>query len=252
MKRHWRVGTWSMGIALLAMGVLLLISRFDGSQWLDLSLFWWPVILVFLGLEILIYLWISPEENPVLRYDIFSVLLLSLLGAGYTTIAVLNSTGLLEEVRSTVGSREVRIEAEPLQLPLGSEVSRIVLQGGGFWNGRLLLDSADSNINEVRAFGTCRYNIGKMEADPKALPLVMTNQVGGTLYVEPQRPPAFQHLRGNYIPSCTLTIVLPADKQVDIAPDIGVSMVAGAKVPSNWRFVDYAELKDRISQPTSR
>jgi len=244
MKRHWRVGTWSMGIALLAMGALLLISRFDGSQWLDLSLFWWPVILVFLGLEILIYLWISPEKNPVLRYDIFSIILLSLLGAGYTMIAVLNSTGLLEEVRSTIGSREVHIEAEPLQLPLEEEVSRIVLQGGSFWNGRLLLDSADSSNNEVRAFGTCRYTIGKLEADPQSIPLVRTNQVGGTLYLEPQRPPTSLHLRGNYIPSCALTIVLPANKQVDIAPDIGVSMVAGAKTPSNWRFVDYTELKD--------
>jgi len=244
MKRHWRVGTWSMGIALLAMGALLLISRFDGSEWLDLSMFWWPVILVFLGLEILIYLWISPENNPVLRYDIFSIILLSLLGAGYTMIAVLNSTGLLEEVRSTIGSREVHIEAEPLQLPLEGEVSRIVLQGSGFWNGRLLLDSADSNNNEVRAFGTCRYNIGKTEVKPESIPLVMTNQVGGTLYVEPQRPPALLHLRGNHIPTCTLTIVLPSDKRVDIAPDIGVSMVAGAEAPSNWRFVDYTTIKD--------
>jgi len=51
--RKWRVGTISMGILLVATGILLLLGEIKGISGAMLILRWWPVILIVLGVEIL-------------------------------------------------------------------------------------------------------------------------------------------------------------------------------------------------------
>jgi heme/copper-type cytochrome/quinol oxidase subunit 4 len=71
--RKWRVGTFSMGLLLVAVGFLLLISEFAGWNGVGVIIRWWPVILIVLGLEILIYLSLSREEQPRVKFDGFSI-----------------------------------------------------------------------------------------------------------------------------------------------------------------------------------
>lgn len=83
--RKWRVGTISMGILLIATGILLLLSEFQGYNGAALILRWWPVILIILGLEILAYLVFSREEQPRIRFDglsIFLTVFIILVSAG--------------------------------------------------------------------------------------------------------------------------------------------------------------------------
>src|SRR5690625_7952784 len=71
--RTWRVGSISMGVSLLLLGVLLLLSQFFQVKVTTIFLTWWPVILIVLGLELLVYLFLSKQENPVIKYDFLSV-----------------------------------------------------------------------------------------------------------------------------------------------------------------------------------
>lgn len=73
--RRWRVGTVSMGLLLVAIGILLLISEIQGYNAARLILRWWPVILIILGVEILAYVGFSKDEQPKIKFDGFSIFL---------------------------------------------------------------------------------------------------------------------------------------------------------------------------------
>lgn len=77
--RKWRVGTISMGLLLIATGLILVISEFQGFNGAGLILRWWPVILIVLGLEILVYILFSKEEQPKIKYDGLSIFLVILV-----------------------------------------------------------------------------------------------------------------------------------------------------------------------------
>ncbi|NRD77721.1 hypothetical protein HPT25_09715 [Bacillus sp. BRMEA1] len=78
--RIWRVGTFSMGALLVLLGLLLFLSKFFELSIVQVMTAWWPILLIVLGIEILLYLFWSRQENPVLRYDILSIFFVGLLG----------------------------------------------------------------------------------------------------------------------------------------------------------------------------
>ncbi|UWG99285.1 DUF4097 domain-containing protein [Dehalobacter sp. DCM] len=87
--RRWRVGTISMGILLIATGLLLLLSELNGINGARIIMRWWPVILIFLGIEVLAYLALSKsngEEQPKLKFDGLSIFL--------TIVIILVSSGV--------------------------------------------------------------------------------------------------------------------------------------------------------------
>ncbi|UVI29904.1 hypothetical protein [Paenibacillus spongiae] len=237
--RQWRVGTWSMGIALTIMGVLLVTSQFNGSKWLDQGLLWWPLLFMLVGLEILVYLWRSPGEHPVLRYDLFSMFFIGLIGAGSLLFTTASATGIVDELRSAIGAREVRTEVKPIQLAIPPEVGRIVVQGEHNWNGRVLIDPVKMKSPEVNAFGACRYTIGKDEQQPEGMTMISTHQAGDTLYLTASRPIEERLLFNESSSSCTLTVVLPADTAVEVQQSLNASLVSEAKLPAKWKFTAY-------------
>jgi len=80
MKR-WRVGSLSMGLILLASGILMLVSLIIRINVLDVLLTFWPVIMICLGIEILLHLFVrkSDDSDSKLRYDTLSILFISFL-----------------------------------------------------------------------------------------------------------------------------------------------------------------------------
>lgn len=71
--RTWRVGTFSMGLSIISLGCFLLFSVIQGTKVLDSLTAWWPVLLIILGVEILLYLLFSKKEQSFIKYDIFSI-----------------------------------------------------------------------------------------------------------------------------------------------------------------------------------
>ncbi|MCQ6561878.1 hypothetical protein [Paenibacillus mendelii] len=239
MSRQWRVGTWSMGIALTVMGVLLVTSQFNGARWLDQGLLWWPLLFILVGMEILVYLWRSPGEHPVLRYDVFSMFFIGLLGAGCLLFTTASATGIIDELRSTLGAREVQVEAQPLKLAIPAEVVRIVLQGDNVWGGRLQVDPSKAGSPAIHAFGACKYTIGKAEQQPDGVELIRTHQAGDTLYLTVNRPVEPRLLFTDNQTSCMLTVVLPSDKIVEVQRSVNAVLVSEAKLPKKWTFASY-------------
>ncbi|REE84472.1 hypothetical protein A8990_1146 [Paenibacillus taihuensis] len=235
--RQWRVGTWSMGAALIAMGIMLLASSLGGFQWFDQGIVWWPMLLILLGLEIVIYLWRSKSEqqSAVLRYDLFSIIVVAALGGCCLVFTTVSATGLLDEVRGSIGSREVRVEAQEISERIAANVKKIVVQGENYWNGRIHLDADGSDAGQLSAFGACRYDLQKDAAAPGSPELVVARQAGETLYVTVNRPSEERHMLNDGTPSCDVTIVLPSEQQVMVRPEIGMQLPAGSKLPAGWQ-----------------
>ena len=74
--RQWRVGTFSIGILFIALGVLMLAAPVYGLSASQLIFKWWPVILIMLGLEILVYVLLSRQEEPRIKFDGFSIFII--------------------------------------------------------------------------------------------------------------------------------------------------------------------------------
>ena len=70
-----------MGLVLVTSGVLMLVSLVVRVNMLDILLTFWPVILICLGIEILLHLFVkkSDDTNGKLRYDALSILFIGFL-----------------------------------------------------------------------------------------------------------------------------------------------------------------------------
>ena len=61
--------------------VLFTIFSRKGIQVLDTLTAWWPVLLIILGAEVLLYLLFSKKEQSFIKYDIFSIFFIGVLGS---------------------------------------------------------------------------------------------------------------------------------------------------------------------------
>ena len=67
---------------------------------------WWPVILVVLGIEILVFLFLSRQEKPFLKYDFLSIFFVGVIGTVGIGFSLLSSTGILEKMDDWLNREE--------------------------------------------------------------------------------------------------------------------------------------------------
>lgn len=82
-----------MGLLLIALGVIMLVSQILEISLLDQILKWWPVALIMIGLEILIYVFLSKQDEPKVKFDVFSIIIISILLMA--SVGVYAVTGLI-------------------------------------------------------------------------------------------------------------------------------------------------------------
>ena len=77
--KHWRVGSLSMGLILIATGITMLVSLVVRVDMLKILLTFWPIVLICLGIEILLHLFVKKGDDSKLRYDGLSIFFISFL-----------------------------------------------------------------------------------------------------------------------------------------------------------------------------
>lgn len=77
--RQWKVGTTSLGILLILMGVIWIYSTITGISLVSTLFKWWPIILIMLGIEVLIYSLMPKKENTKVKFDGISILVIILI-----------------------------------------------------------------------------------------------------------------------------------------------------------------------------
>ncbi|MHC2209805.1 hypothetical protein ACVLD2_004047 [Paenibacillus sp. PvR052] len=209
--RTWRVGTLSMGLSLIFLGVTLFLSQLKGLDAFDTFFAWWPILFVLLGLEILIYLIWMRKENSVVRYDLMSVFFVGLLFISSLGFAFLTSIGVLGEVRRMVGTVERTVDLPEVREAVGDGVKRIIVQTSG-----PLVKVDQTPERSVHLFGSYRERAQEDEM-PEAPEenAYAVHTIGDTMYVQVKQPPVRQGF-DSYYPYMNVTVVLPQDVPVEL------------------------------------
>ncbi|MFS0779812.1 hypothetical protein ABC255_27975 [Neobacillus sp. 3P2-tot-E-2] len=177
--RTWRVGTFSMGASLVFLGLFLFLSRFLGFDLVHVMSAWWPILLIVLGVEILLYLFFSRQEKPILKYDFVSILFVGLLGMVGILFATLSATGIMGKVEEVVAREEMSFELPDFSHQVDDSIKRVVLKTVGY---QTTIEATDEK--EVSMFGTYRtQTTKKKKLLTSADEYVYANRKGDTLFI---------------------------------------------------------------------
>ncbi|MET3504030.1 hypothetical protein [Halalkalibacter oceani] len=210
--RVWRVGTISMGASLLLLGIILFIAQFSEISVSQIMLAWWPVIMIILGLEMLVYLFLSKQEKPLLHYDFLSIFFVALIGTAGIAFALASSTGLLDLVENELAREERTLDLPPVSHPIEPEVNRVVVQTGPY---PLTVEATTGA--ELSLFGTYRASLGKEDtlvSRPEEYASIY--QRGDTLYLIIKQLPREIAGFSQMTPQVEATVFVPGDVEVEV------------------------------------
>jgi len=245
--RRWRVGTISMGFSLVLLGIFLSISQIRGIEAFEPLLLWWPLILVVLGTEILLYLLLSKQENPVLKYDFISILFVGVLGTVGIGLTILASTGLLQEVQSVVGAKEQTYNLPAVEEVLTDDIKRVILETG---DQHVKVET--TNESKVHLFGTYRATVSTKETPPikDSEDYTLTKKVGNTLYVYVKSPERKTNPFTNYT-SIQPTIAISEDVRVEVRGNYNQIDLYPSKMANHWIVDSVSYVKVHVDETSN-
>ena len=228
--RTWRVGSISMGMSLLFLGIFLLLSQILKWDSAYVLAGWWPVLLIVLGAEILVYLFLSKQEKPKLKYDFLSILfssaIIGTMGIGFT---VLQATGLMGQMETFFDSEVKTADLPAYNHEVGDDMKRIVVDSS---HHPLTVETVKDK--EMSVFGTYRRTFtGKRPLLTESEDYLLTTQKGDTLYITLKGFPESNGWRqaGQEIQA---TLVVPASTSLEISNDYNEVTLKPRTFLSSW------------------
>lgn len=228
--RTWRVGTISMGASLLLLGVFLLLSQIVGWDLTRVMISWWPIILVVLGIEILVYLLLSKSEKPVLKYDILSIFFVGIIGMVGIGFAVISATGLLDVVDETLSREERTLDLPALSQAINGDIKRVVVDAEHY---PVNVESTPSK--EVSVFGTYTSSVSNGKGTvTKVEDYISVHEKGDTLYLSVKRLPEESIAFDHYYGSLDATILVPENVKLEVIAQNNLVTLKPRNMKSNW------------------
>jgi hypothetical protein len=227
--RTWRVGSISMGASLLFLGIFLLFSQLLKWDSAYVLAGWWPVLLIVLGAEILVYLFLSKQEKPILKYDFLSIIFVAVIGTVGIGFTVLQATGLTGELQTFFDSEMRTADLPSFNYQVGDEVKRIVVDSS---HHPLTVETVTDK--EVSVFGTYRssFTEGKpLLGNPEDY--LMTTRKGDTLYITLKSLPDYNGWMQSG-QEMDATLVIPASKSLEISSDYSEVTLKPRTLSSSW------------------
>lgn len=173
IMERWRVGSLTMGLVLILFGIVTLTSLIAGFSAVNILLTLWPVILICLGVEILLHLFIRKKgrEEIKLRYDILSILFIG------TLLLISSVFYAFTYVSELYGSRDALAEALGIRNDtVNSEYSREFHGAGELvvfsdWHGKISVIPSQGDVIKVD------YNITVRTSDAEYARSLMDGMV---------------------------------------------------------------------------
>ncbi len=137
-----RVGTISMGIVLVAFGVIIFLSQINRVSALNILTRIWPLILIFLGLEILWFRYASKDDNIVIKYDLFSIFIVFVILFLNTGIYAVTETGLMHRLQSMALSENYNMDSVLNEYIIDESINKIIIDD----TDNLVIRAAEDNI----------------------------------------------------------------------------------------------------------
>jgi hypothetical protein len=228
--RQWRVGTVSMGLSLIMLGIFLFLSLLNGYEVFQTFLAWWPLILIVLGLEITVYTLLPKNKEALLKYDFISIFFVGIIGTVGIAMTVLTSTGIIEGIQHTLTAERTTITVERADIFLDNNVKRIVLKTD---NRDVTIEGSTSQ--NVSVFGTYGTSVAKGEKEEQlALDDYLIQQKSGdTLYLFLKDPRETGGLFASYS-SLKLTVVVPSNVSLEVEGSYNSVSINPGILQNDW------------------
>lgn len=241
--RRWRVGTLSMGLVLVTLGLLMLFAQFNQKAVLGMVINWWPIVLFLLGGEVLWFAYGSKEESPRVKYDLFSIFIVFIIVMCSLGLYGLGEIGLLGEVQKTIAAQQYVVQVPEQAIPVGDGVRRIVVQ-----SPRKPVTVRVTGEAQVKVLCTADVAADSLLTAEKLLEgvRVRPTQSGDTLYLSFSSVSGGGDL-GYHGRVRSYTLFLPEGKDVEMENDHSLVLQADG-LKGNWLVEGPGEVEARIKQ----
>ncbi|MCL2755324.1 MAG: hypothetical protein FWD35_06390 [Oscillospiraceae bacterium] len=251
VKKHWRVGSLSMGLIMVVSGVIMLISLFAKINVLDILLAFWPVVLICIGAEILLHLFArksTPEEGEEvgkIKYDVLSILFVGfILAISMGFYALTYAAGFMfesrEDMNTALGIHNQNARVEGTHELSG--VSELKVLDGFYHNARVTVLSSPNDT--VRVEYVVLANTSNKDYAEELLENVVTLSMGADAQAYLRLDETRFYARGVAFPRIDYVIHLPRNVQLSLPQywglhDFDPSLAAQVTHRTTDEYYDY-------------
>ena len=236
--RQWRVGSFSMALVLVLLGIVLLVAQYNELSAVELLVNWWPAALILLGIEILLAGYFSKEDHPRLKYDFFAVLMVVFVGLVSLGIYTLTSSGMMDMLNHALAASNYAVELPEERLAIPENIKKIVVERV---DSNLTIRS-QKETEEVVYFGQAQISAASFEEAEEiaSYDIFKSKLVGDTMYLQLEGFPRPGGFEPQGILSTSTTLILPGDRKFEFAGNnsYGSLDLVLEHLENNW-FIDH-------------
>lgn len=243
MMKIKRVGTISMGVVLIAFGVILFLSQINKFSALNIVLKLWPVILILIGLEILWCRYASRDESTVIKYDLFSIFIVLVILIANIGIFAVSESGLINRFQGMLLSSNYNIDKSINEYMVDGSINKIIIDNA---NNLVIRATSGSKISGISKLSV--YASSKEEADELASSDDMRYEKSGDiLYVYYSN-----NVKNNYSYSNirNLEIFLPDNIDVEVMNCYNLDLIYSG-FNNKWTFDGVNSLNVRLDKTSN-
>lgn len=231
--RTWRVGTLTMGAALLLLGMGLLYAQLNEKLVLDWAIHWWPLVFIFLGIEVLWQAYQARKTDGRVVYDILSVIIIGLLLCSGLALQALSETGVIEQCKTMLIAQDYTLQEAATPIPVDAGLKEVVIEQSA--NPLEIMSSPTDKITaSFKAEVTARSRNDAMQLLQENQGLE-TRRDGDTLYIAFNSSAPVSHMSTGLI-SQNNTLYLPEQLKVSIYSGVSDIKIHAKSILNDWNI----------------
>lgn len=235
-----RVGTISMGIVLVVLGVILFLSQVNQLSALNMVSKIWPLILILLGLEILWFRYSSKDENIVIKYDIFSIFIVFVILFVNIGIYAATEIGVMYRLQNMVLTENYNMDAVLNEYTIDESINKIIINE----TDNLVIRATEDN----KISGICKFNVyANSQEEAKKLSseeYIKYKKSGNTLYVYTINN---RNNSNSYSNTSNIEIFLPKNIDVEVTDCYNLDLVYN-DFDNKWLFDGVNNINIRLDE----
>lgn len=235
--KNKRVGTISMAIILIAMGVIMFVSQINEISAIDMAFKLWPLTLVLLGIEILWARYKSSDEASHIKYDVFSVFIVFVILMVNIGMYAVAETGIISVVKSRISEQSYNYELPNEEFVIDETVEKIIVEG--FGNSSMKVRTTESN--KILAMGNAVINADSEENAKKIFDqnIFKIEQLDNTVYIK------YRYINDYRLTD--LSFALPSHVEVEIRDGNDLDLTMDS-INNNWIIDGVHRIKLRLNK----
>lgn len=216
-----KVGRYTTALLFITVGILVLASQSTGTNYIRYLLDWWPVVLISLGVEYLIFNFLNRNNEKKLRLDLGGLFLAALVSAIVigTTQTSFQPYKWANALRTYIAPFTVSYSTESgnkfekgvTKIPLESGTAKIILENP---NGSLQLKAGATQDIEVNTT-VWIDNLENDEAAKIAGQSTIEYSGGSTLKITAKGEEYSGSFTNKRKPRMNLVVTVPSDRKTD-------------------------------------